>query len=333
MSDMVIQNAQYAIDMAHELVDYVIVLGHIGVDHEDSIITSDFICENIDGIDLFVDGHSHTVMGGESAMRVNDTLIVSAGEHMKNVGVVEINVRDGKAVSEYSYLINEDDVNDPANSALVDMVADLTGFRISAIPNDPEVDAYIAAVNAKVDELMNVPVANIPQRLEGERENVRTRKTNLSKLLCAAMTEGGDADLTITNGGGIRASIEAGVVTRGDVFTVLPFNNTLVTCEMTGADIYAALEHGYSALPEPAGGYAQTDARVVYSKNSPAGERIKRVILPNGEKVELDKTYRVATNDFMAAGGDGYTMFGKEVKSGLNMNEVFENYLAKEFPL
>ena len=332
MSDMVVQNAQYAIDMAHELVDYVVVLGHIGVD-EESDITSEWICENIDGIDLFIDGHSHTVLGGEDALRVNGTLIVSAGEHMKNVGVVEINVRDGKAVSEYSYLITQDDVLHPEDSELVDMIADLTGFRITAIPNDPEVDAYIDAVNAKVDELMSVPVAELDQRLDGERADVRSRKTNLSKLLCEAMTEAGGADLTITNGGGIRASIDAGIVTRGDVFNVLPFNNSVITCEISGADIYAALEHGYRALPDPSGSYAQTDAKVVYSKNAEPGQRIKRVILPNGEKVEMDKTYLVATNDFMAAGGDGYTMFGKEVKSGINMSEVFEAYLAKMFPI
>ena len=171
--------------------------------------------------------------------------------------------------------------------------------------------------------------------LNGERADVRTRKTNLSKLICEAMTAESGADFTIMNGGGIRASLKAGPVTLGDINNVLPFTNTITVCRITPAGIYAALEHGYSLLPEQNGAFSQTDLSVVYSAKAPAGERIKRVYL--GDEL-LDKTddsteYLVATNDFMAAGGDGYTMFGKVVTEGSMLNEVFIDYLTEVYPL
>lgn len=326
MSDYVIENAQAAIDLAHQYADYVIVLGHIGVDSDGSAITSRYICENIDGIDLFVDGHSHTRMDGEY---VNGTLIVQAGEYMENVGVVELDIRDGKVEGTYTYTITSDDVNNPAESALAQ------AYGITAIPNDPEVDAYIDYVNGQIDKELDVVIANVPFNLDGEREDVRTKKTNLAEMICKAMTEAGEADFTITNGGGIRASIPAGDVTRGQVFDVLPFGNTIAVCEITGENVYKALEFGYSLIPEPNGGYAQTDLKVVYSKFSPAGSRIKKVLLPDGvTPIDKNATYLVATNDFMAAGGDGYVdIFGKQVKDGIVLNEVLEQYLEANYPV
>jgi 2',3'-cyclic-nucleotide 2'-phosphodiesterase (5'-nucleotidase family) len=117
----------------------------------------------------------------------------------------------------------------------------------------------------------------------------------------------------------------------GDVNNVLPFTNIITVVEVTGADVYAALEHGYSQLPGQNGGFSQTDLQVVYSKFSPAGSRIKRVLL-NGKAIDKNATYKCATNDFMAAGGDGYTMFGKVLLEGKQLNEVFIDYLSKHYP-
>ncbi len=326
-SDEIVAAAQYAIDMANEIADYVIVLGHIGLDADGSSgITSEWICQNIDGIDLFVDGHSHTVL--ENGLRVNDTLIVSTGEYLKNVGVVDIYVKDGKAVSTEAMLIPAADVLEPEKSALAQ------AFGITAIPDDPEVSIYIDSLQKELDAKLNVVVANIPMNLDGARQNVRTKQTNLSKLICQAMTAETGADFTITNGGGIRASIAKGDVTLGDINTVLPFTNTIAVCEITGAEVYEALEHGYSMLPETNGAFSQTDLKVVYSKYSDPGKRIKRVVLADGTLIPRDDTvYTVATNDFMAAGGDGYTMFGKVVQEGRQLNEVFADYLAALYPV
>ncbi|MDD7271913.1 MAG: bifunctional UDP-sugar hydrolase/5'-nucleotidase [Spirochaetales bacterium] len=325
-SDEVLAVAQYAIDLAHEYADYVIVLGHFGLDEDGSSgITSEYVCKNIKGIDLFVDGHSHTTL--PEGYKVGDTLIVQTGEYLKNVGLVQLHVKDGKVTATYPMLISASDVLDPANSELAKSVG------ITEVPDDPEVSAYIAAVEEELNAKLSVVIADVPVFLDGARANVRTKQTNLSKLICEAMTAETGADFTITNGGGIRASINPGKVTLGDVNNVLPFTNIVAVCEITGAQVYEALEYGYRMIPETNGGFTQTDLKVVYSKFSPAGSRIKRVVLPNGNVIDKNATYTVATNDFLAAGGDGFTMFGKIVQEGRQLNEVFADYLAKVYPV
>ena len=321
---VIYQNAQAAIDLAHEISDYVVVLGHIGtVADGESGLTSTIICENIDGIDLFVDGHSHSVLSGDNY--VNGTLIVSAGEYMQNIGVVDILVKDGEVASEDAFLIASSDVLDPANSALAKQ------YGIVDVPDDPEVAAYIESVNEAIEARFGEVVATIPTDLDGERDHVRTRKTNLSAIVCDAITAETGADFTIVNGGGIRASLSAGDVTLGEVNAVLPFTNIVTVCEITGDEVYQALEHGYSMLPETNGAFSQTDLQVVYSESKPAGERIDEVLL-DGEPIDRNAVYTVATNDFMAVGGDGYTMFGRVLQEGRVLNEVFADYLAELYP-
>ncbi len=322
---IIIKNAQAAIDLAHQYVDYVIVLGHFGLDENGpSGYTSKLVLENLDGIDLWIDGHSHDLLpNGEY---VNGALLVQAGEYMENVGVVDVLVKNKKVVSQNAFVIKASDVVDPANSPLA------SAYGITSVPEDPQVKAYIDAKKAELDAVYSNVVASVPSVLQGERADVRTRKTNLSQMICTAMTESSDADFTITNGGGIRASIDAGDVTMGEVITVLPFNNVVTVCELTGAQVYEALEHGYSALPNAAGSYAQTDLKVIYNKYAEPGKRIIRVYA-NGKAIKKDSTvYHVATNDFMAAGGDGYTMFDKVISMRDLMSDVLANYLAENYP-
>ena len=328
LNDVVIDNAQYAIDLAHELADFVVVLGHLGVVPDgESGITSEYVCENLDGIDLFIDGHSHTVMDGGEV--VNGTVITSTGNYLQNLGVVQIHVDGNDAEISDVFLIPAEDVIDPSSSEL------FASLGITSIPSDPDVDAYIAEKQAELDERFGAVIADLPMDLDGERANVRTRKTNLSKLICQAMTAESGADFTIVNGGGIRASLSAGPVTIGNVNDVLPFTNIITVCSITPAGVYEALEHGYSLLPEQNGAFSQTDLRVVYSASAPAGERIKKVIL-NGTVLDRNDTvteYKVATNDFMAAGGDGYTMFGNVLSEGSMLNEVFMDYISGLYPV
>jgi 2',3'-cyclic-nucleotide 2'-phosphodiesterase (5'-nucleotidase family) len=145
------------------------------------------------------------------------------------------------------------------------------------------------------------------------------------------MTAESGADFTITNGGGIRASIKAGNVTVGDVITVLPFTNIITVCEIKGSEVYAALEHGYSLLPATNGAFSQTDLQVVYNRFGAPGKRILRVLL-NGKAIDKNATYKVATNDFMAAGGDGYSMFGRVLTEGSLLSDVFLEFLTKHYP-
>lgn len=321
---VIYENAQAAIDLAHEIADYVIVLGHIGtVPDGESGLTSTIICENIDGIDLFIDGHSHSVLSGDNY--VNGTLIVSTGEYMQNIGVVDILVKDGEVANQNAFLISSSDVLDPQNSDLAKQ------YGIVNVPDDPEVSAYIESVNDAIEARFGEVVATIPEDLDGEREHVRTGKTNLSQLVCDAITAETGADFTIVNGGGIRASLSAGDVTLGELNAVLPFTNIVTVCDITGDEVYQALEHGYSLLPETNGAFSQTDLDVVFDATKPVGERILEVKL-NGEPIDRSATYSVATNDFMAAGGDGYTMFGRVTQEGRVLNEVFADYLSALYP-
>ncbi len=323
VSKAVVQNAQAAIDYMNTRADYVIVLGHIGND-ADSVVTSKEIVENIKGIDLFIDGHSHDVL--ENGMMVGDTLIVQAGEYMEYVGLVDVQVRNGKAVGEQAYLISGAQVSDPSTSELAKMVG------ITEVKEDPVVAGYVASQQAKIEKITSEVVASTPVALEGERAMVRTRPTNLGNMIADAMIEATDADVALTNGGGIRASIAAGDVTRGDIITVLPFNNVAIVVEVTGQDIYDALEWGYSKLPDTNGGFPQTAGmRIVYSRFSDPGSRIKRVLI-DGKSIDKDATYTLVTNDFLAAGGDGYTMLDKPVTMyGKGLDEIFTDYLVSHF--
>ncbi|MDD3365983.1 MAG: 5'-nucleotidase C-terminal domain-containing protein, partial [Sphaerochaetaceae bacterium] len=323
MSDEVVYGAQALVDEVNRRADYVILLGHIGLDEDGSYgVTSKMIAENIKGIDLIVDGHSHSVL--ENGLRVGDTLIVSAGEYMKYVGVVEIAVRNGKAVSEYALLVPASEVADPSTSELAKQLG------ITEVKADPKVTAYVESQKKTLAKITSEIVAYTPVLLDGERGNVRTKPTNLGNMIAAAMVESTGADVALTNGGGIRASIKAGDVSRGDIITVLPFNNTVVVVEVTGQDIYDALEWGYSRLPESNGGFPQTNnMAIVYSRFSDPGNRIKRVLI-NGKSIDRNATYTLATNDFMAAGGDGYTMLNRPVVMfGRGLDEVLTDYMVK----
>jgi len=315
---------QWFVNLMRKYADFVIVLGHIGVDETGANgITSIKIAQNVKGIDLFVDGHSHTVL--EQGKQVGDTLIVQTGEYLKNVGLVDIYVKDGKVASKTAMLIPAKDVLDPAKSDLAKK------YGITSIPDDPAVTAYVKSMSDKLNAQLSKVIATIPTDLDGAREHVRTRQTNMSKMICAAMTESSGADFTITNGGGIRASLKAGKVTKGDVINVLPFTNIITVCEIKGADVYAAFEHGYEKLPLTDGRFAQSDLQVVYNRFAQPGSRILRVLL-NGKVIDKNATYKVATNDFMAAGGDGYTMFGKKLSEGSLLSDVFMDYLTKHYP-
>ncbi|MDD4842614.1 MAG: 5'-nucleotidase C-terminal domain-containing protein, partial [Sphaerochaetaceae bacterium] len=325
MSDEVVYGAQALVDEVDKRSDYVIVLAHLGLDEDGSVgITSKMIAENIDGIDLIVDGHSHTVL--ENGMKVEDTWIVSAGEYMKYVGVVELKVEDKKVTNVYPFLVSAAEVKDPSTSELAKFVG------ITEVEPDAEVQAYIDAQKKELAKITEQVVAYTPVRLEGERADVRTRPTNLGTMIATAMKDSTGADVALTNGGGVRASIDVGDITRGEIITVLPFNNTVVLVEVTGQDIYDALEFGYSQLPNQNGGFPQTAGmQIVYSRFSAVGNRIKRVLI-NGKEVDRKATYKLATNDFMAAGGDGYTMLDRPVLMyGKGLDEVLTEYLVQHF--
>ena len=303
---------QAGVDMLNQEADIVIGLVHLGVDKE-SEITSELLAQNINGIDIIIDGHSHTEL--PKGLVVNGTVIAQTGNYGKNVGVINIDIKNKAVASITPFLFTKDE------SAEIE-------------PN-AAVQAYIENVNAEVKEFTSQVIAYTDTVLDGERAMVRTRATNLSNIITTAMLEATGADVALTNGGGIRASIDKGEITIGEVITVLPFNNTCVVIEVTGAEIIAALENGIKDLPNASGAFPQyAGMQVIWNRFKPAGERVFKVKI-NGKDIDKNATYKLATNDFVAAGGDQYTMFADKpllAEYGL-LAEVFGYYLVENFPV
>jgi 5'-nucleotidase/UDP-sugar diphosphatase len=188
-------------------------------------------------------------------------------------------------------------------------------FRIvdtATVEPDKEIAAIVKDYEDKLDAELKVEIGTTETPLDSRRATVRGEESAIGNLFADAMREAVGADLAITNGGGIRADREyaAGTkLTRGDILAELPFGNKTVKIELTGKDIRAALENGFSQVEKGAGRFPQVSGMVVeVDIAKPAGERVLSVMIA-GAPLDEARTYILATNDFMANGGDGYAVF------------------------
>ncbi|RMF86911.1 MAG: bifunctional metallophosphatase/5'-nucleotidase [Nitrospinota bacterium] len=215
------------------------------------------------------------------------------------------------------------------------------GWRM--IPNrgvtpDPAVAARVAQYMAKLDQELNQPVGKTATVLDSRRAMVRTQETTMGNLISDAIREALKADVALTNGGGIRGDrlYEAGTtLTRKDILRELPFGNVAVLVELSGADLLAALENGVSQVEHKAGRFPQVSGlRLVYDPGRPAGSRVVRVEI-DGKPLERTARYRLATNDYLLKGGDGYASLGKgkvliDAQAGPLLSTVVMNYIAAQ---
>ncbi|CBH20411.1 5'-Nucleotidase domain protein precursor [Acetoanaerobium sticklandii] len=290
-----------------ENVDVIIALTHLGLDQGDD--TSDKVAEAVDGIDLVIDGHSHTTL--EEGRMVKNTLIASTGEYDKAFGIVTLKIANGEVTEKSAKLMAAADTKD-------------------IVPH-PDVVALLADIDKGLNEILSEKIGTSTVMLDGARENVRTKETNFGQLVADAMLDATGAEVALTNGGGIRASIEAGDITKNHIVTSFPFGNYLVTKEVKGKDIKAALEHGLSKYPEQNGGFPHV-AGITFTFNTanPAGSRVSDLMI-GGSPVDMEKAYLFVTNDFMAAGGDDYTMLKPyaTVNEYAAFDEILVNYIKK----
>lgn len=294
-------------ELKEKEVDAIIALVHLGIDKE-STDTSYLVRDNVEGIDLIIDGHSHSTLDSIDN-EGKATKIVSTGEYNNNLGIVNLTFENGELKSVEPTV--------------------LTSEAASEIEADSEISELIASIDEENKAITSVVVGKTDVELDGVREHVRAGETNLSNLITDAMLALSGADMAITNGGGIRASIDVGDITMEEVITVLPFGNYVIVKEYTGAQILAALEHGTASYPELAGSFAQVaGATFTLDLNQEPGKRVTDVKI-NGEPLDLEKTYKVATNDFMAVGGDGYEMLkeGKLVVELSALDEILIEYI------
>ena len=310
--------AQDEVEELKELgADYIISVVHLGIDEGSRPNTSYDLIDNVEGIDVVIDGHSHSVI--EAGTEYNGAFLTSAGTKYSHVGII---------------IMDEENIETKLISA-----ADYNKVN-------EEVNAYVNEVNTEIDAQLSEVFATTEILLDGNRDpGVRTQETNLGNfsadaiLWAANEAVGGGVDAAITNGGGIRESIQAGDISMKDMKTVFPFGNTVTTVEITGAQLIEVLEASTFSTPVSVGAFPQVsaieftiDTSVPYENGeqfpettyyAPAnpGARIKDVKVA-GEPVELDKTYIIATNDFLADGGDTYYLF-KDL-------EQYDTYVALE---
>ena len=315
--------------------DVVIALSHLGVDDSSKPYTSYDLYNAAKGIDFIIDGHSHSVM----TKGKNGEPIQSTGTKFANIGVIVIDDATKKIESNSLYEIKEDTAKDAAVAAAAQKIID-------------RIDKEYGAVFAKSKVELNG--AKAPN---GNRDG----ETNNGDLITDAMlwkvmqnkeglTVNEDHVVAITNGGGIRAAIKAGDVTKKDIKTVLPFGNTIEVIYVTGTELLEALEASTFCVPESIGGFPQVSGisytistGAVYDANAetyPAStyygpKSINRVTINsiNGKDFKLGDTYAVVTNNFSAAGGDTYYAFKAataKFDTGVPLDEAVMEYVTKE---
>lgn len=306
-------------------VEFIIALSHLGDDESTKEEwRSTTLAAKINGINLIIDGHSHTTI--ETKEVINNTVLVQTGEYGKNLGVLKIDfdiLNQGPEAIEYT-LLSKDEVAGKKNAE---------GKIEGGVAEHAEISEYILQIKTEQNKITETVIGSTDVKLVGDRDIVRSSETNLANLITDAMVWKSGADMSLTNGGGIRASIETGEITVGNVITVLPFGNYVITKELTGADIKAVLEHGLKDMPNSAGHTAQFGGITLdLDLTKPAGERVTNIKFKNGKEFDLNANYVVATNDFMAVGGDGYEAFKgkKEVANYPGLDEVLIEYIKEK---
>jgi len=298
-------------------VDKIIALTHVGV-------TKDMmIAEQVAGVDAVVGGHSHTLMSNtdEDAMAyptmVGDVPVVQAYAYSKYVG----------------HLVLEFDDAGNVTSATGDTI-----LLDASVAEDEAAVARVAELAGPIEEMKTRVVAEATEAIEGDRSVCRAMECPMGNLVADAMLDrvaDQGIQIAIQNGGGLRASIDAGEVTMGEVLTVLPFQNTLSTFEVTGATIVEALENGVGQIADGAGRFPQVAGMsFTVDQNAEPGSRISDVMV-GGAPIDLAATYGVVSNNYVRNGGDGYGMFESAANAydfGPDLADVTAEYMAANAP-
>lgn len=301
---------QAVAELQAEKCDLIIALAHIGNDATSSY-KSLVLAEQVEGIDVIVDGHSHV----ETEQQLqNGSIVVSLNGEGSQVGVLTL-----------SYLPKSDTIESYTNRVY-------NRQDVDTIVPDEALSAKIAAIQTEQTALLQQVVGYTEVDLLGEKQDVRTGETNLGNLCCDALIAATNADVAIMNGGNIRASIPVGDITQGDILTVMPYSNMVVTKQVTGDELLQILEHGLSLLPEADGRFAQVGGvNMQVDAAMPAGQRIQSLTFSNGRPVEPAGEYLLVTNDYLAEGGDDYPVLAglPLLSMPMNLEEAVLRYIAE----
>ncbi|WP_027480499.1 bifunctional metallophosphatase/5'-nucleotidase [Deinococcus pimensis] len=304
-------------------VDKIILLSHLGFPLEQQV------ARDVPGLDVIVGGHSHTLLGdfpdadfpkseGPYPTVVQNgadrTLIVSAWEWGKVLGRLRVDFdADGRVTAWEGRPV----------------------AVTEGVPEDPTVKAMTETLAVPLAALRAQVVGNTALGLDGARENVRKRETPMANVIADATLAGAKqagAVLALVNGGGVRASIDPGPITYAEAIAVQPFGNTLDVLDLRGTELRAALEHGVAAWSDGKGQFLHVSrgTRYTFDPTKPAGQRVTDVTV-DGRPLDPDATYRVALNNFIANGGDGFDVLknarGTRVPTGTLDLDLLVAYL------
>lgn len=310
-------------------VNKIIALTHVG------LATDKKIAAAVPGIDVIVGGHSHTLLSNTDEKAAGAYPVMVENPEGINVPIVQAYA--------YSKYVGEISINFDDNGVVTAAYGQPHLLDASVFP-DADFLITIEDLAKPIEALKQKPVGSSQAAIDGDRNSCRLNECSMGNLVADAMlerTRNQGVSIAIQNGGGLRASIDAGDVTMGEVLSVLPFQNAISTFELKGADIIASLENGVSQVEEVKGRFAQV-AGLRYAWDDSVETmkgRIKQVqVMEDGKWTDIDpeKVYAVVSNDFMRAGGDGYSLFKN---SGMNaydfgpgLEQVVADYIAVNSP-
>jgi len=311
-----------------EGVNKIIALNH------DGYVKDKQIAASVAGISVIVGGHSHTLLSNTDPQALGPYPTLVKGPSGRDVPIVQ-----AKSYSKYlgELKVTFDDDGNVIRSEGAPILLD------SSVVPDPAYLARVKELAKPIEALKAKKVAESSGVIEAAREVCRVVECSMGNLVADAMLDRvKDQGMTIAiiNGGGLRASIDAGDVTMGEVLTVLPFQNTLSTFQLKGADVVAALENGVSQIDQGAGRFAQVSGlKYAFDVSKPVGQRVSAVQVRDGsgwKPIDTAATYGVVSNNYMRAGGDGYKIFASNAQNaydyGPGLEAVVSDYLAKNTP-
>lgn len=319
-----VETAKALVPKLREESDLVIALTHIGFYEESGVnykAPGVFrLAREVSGIDAIIDGHTHIAV--KELKKINNTILVQAGEWSKYVGRLDLTIdTDLGRVTDSQYKLM------PVN---MKRQVKYKGEKYYAYVDvgyveDKKIMEAMEPYLEKADKVLSQPVGKALVKLEGDRKLVRSQETNLANLVTDCMRAKTGADIAFQNAGGIRAEIAPGIVTYRDILNVQPFGNTLVIMFLTGKQLMDVLN--YAATIKPGHGAFLQVSGLKWTNNKGRPEKVMIGNVP----LEVNKSYKVVTNSFMAAGGDGYSMFKKthQVDTGFVDADSLREYIAK----
>ena len=309
-------------------INKIIALTHLGMEQDLQL------AQQVDGIDVILGGHSHTKLGDipgskkpypilQKTPNGDPILVATDWEWGKYLGDLQVQFDLQGKLTQWN-----------GNLHAID----------ESIPADPEFEKILQDLRQPIQAMKAEMIGETSVRLNGDRHDIRSQSTNLGTLIAEAMlakTTGSGAQVAITNGGGIRASIAPGPIAFGQILEVLPFGNTIIQIELTGEQIAETLEYGVSQIEHGGGCFPQVAGlQFSWDATLPVGSRVTGIEMrqPDGAYVPLQnqETYQVVTTKFLYKGGDGYSGFQQgqnKLDTGYLLSDSLIEYIRAHSPI